>query len=123
MVIKSPGLATVVGIWNGNRRKERPRRFHLTEAASLRGRVIGPDGSPVPDVVIYPPDVNAPIEGVQTATTDSDGYFEISDMSPMDLGADAVAASTSVPSGGDFGFGGWLNLRLKHPDFGIILAG
>jgi beta-lactamase regulating signal transducer with metallopeptidase domain/protocatechuate 3,4-dioxygenase beta subunit len=58
--------------------------FEMKPAATIRGRVTGPSGQPVAGAVVSMGTAAYETVGGQTATTDADGRYEISDAEPYD---------------------------------------
>ncbi len=56
-------------------------RIAMSEAASVRGKITGPDGRPVAGAKVWAGLTHGRmISGIHTATTDAEGVFEISDL-------------------------------------------
>jgi beta-lactamase regulating signal transducer with metallopeptidase domain/protocatechuate 3,4-dioxygenase beta subunit len=60
-------------------------RHQMLPAATLRGRVTGPDGKPVEGAVVSVSHLGAhPADGTNSARTDADGRYTIDDLAPFD---------------------------------------
>ncbi len=58
-----------------------PLKLSMKPAATLKGRVTGPDGKPVAGAQVWPNGYgNGPLEGVCSARSDGDGRYAITDM-------------------------------------------
>jgi beta-lactamase regulating signal transducer with metallopeptidase domain len=56
----------------------------ISEAASLRGKIMGPDGRPVEGAKVWTSLTQGPIDGIHTATSNAEGLYEISDLEKRD---------------------------------------
>ncbi len=103
-------------------------RVVLSKSQSLRGRITGPEGQPVAGADVWYPWLKAPT-GVQSARTDANGYYEISDLAAwQDDGMPLVDGSPTAEQLADakaraIPGSNKLLLRVRHTDYGSKLAG
>ncbi len=83
----------------------------MPEAASLRGKIRGPDGRPVAGAKVWTTITTEPIDGINSATSNAGGLYEISDLEKRD--------GKPVPVPGHPGAFAQFSpcLRVQHPHF------
>jgi len=115
--------------------RDEPVHLELRSAATLRGRILGPDGEPVAGADVYPrevpmilleddcifssfPESSPPCPSARSATSDADGHFELASLLPgryrFDISADGLTTDELYPmqlSEGDVVEG--LEIRLR----------
>lgn len=98
--------------------------LELPVPASLRGRVVDPEGQPVEGAEIWTPTLKAPIPGLYSATTTANGYFQINDLPPWNSADEAFARASAGPPATarpEASVGSYV-LRVRHANFGLKLV-
>ena len=87
-------------------------KFTMPEAASVRGKITGPDGQPVKGAKVWTNMRLRPFEDANFATSNAEGFFEIADLQKDDGKPVPVPG---VP--GAFSDFGLATLFIQHPGF------
>ena len=99
------------------------KELALSKPCVLRGRITGPDGKPVAGVGVWTPGLKEMVPGICSATTDTNGYYEITDLRAWDRDKYPAFGAFGTPGPFQTVKGtGYRPLRVQHPDYGLLLA-
>jgi len=91
----------------------------LSDGASLRGRVTGPQGEPIEGAEVWVPlGLRTPVEGLCSARSDAQGDFAISDLKECETGKLLLLPGRP----GEATILGPYNVYIRHPRFGWTTA-